>query len=92
MGLKLRKPKHDFVTFCHENSLTLKVSWGLVGEAFKKAGEKALLHACVAWNGIDGSQKHRIKLPAADTSTDIKLAHALSESDKERTSDSEAED
>ena len=55
----------------------------------------------MAWNGIDGSGKHRIKLLVADSSTPIQLALVQSdidgaglnsESEIERASDSDGED
>ena len=97
----MQKPQHDIADYCFKNALHLQVSYGIVGEEFKKARGKALLDACVAWNSIDGSGKHRIKLPAADSSTPIQLALVQSgidgaglnsESDMERATDSDDED
>ena len=98
---KLQKQKHNVADFCLKNSLHLNVSYGLVGEEYRNARGKALLDACVAWNAIDGSPKHRIRLPAAGSGPSIQLAivqkdidgAALqSDSDMEHASDSEGED
>ena len=65
--LKVSKPKHITKDYCSTNSLNLQVSFVAVGEEFRLAREAALMDACVAWNAIDGSKKHRISLPASGT-------------------------
>ena len=72
-----------------------------MGEEFRLARQKALIDACVAWNAIDGSKKHRICLPAAGTGRtavqvakvqqDIDGAALQSDSDMEHAGDSESD-
>ena len=99
--LKVSKPKHSTKDYCVTNSLHLKVSYAIVGEEFRLTREKTLIDACVAWNAIDGSKKHRISLPAAGTGpTAIQAAKVQqyidgavvqSESDVEHDGDSESD-
>ena len=98
----MQNPKHaNIAEYCKKQSLHLRVGYGIVGEEFKKARGKALVDACVAWNDIGGSGKHRIQLPAADSSNHIQLALVQSgidgaglndESDIDRPTESEGED
>ena len=97
----MSKPKHDIADFCLTNPLHLKVSYAIVCDEYRNARAKALIDTCVAWNGIDGSLKHRIRLPAAGSGPSIQLAivqkdidgAALqSDSDIEHAGDSEVED
>ena len=100
--LKVSKPKHDIADFCLPNSLHLKATYAIVGDGYKNARGKSLVDACVAWNAIDGSQKHRIRLPAAGSGPSIiqlvkvqkyiDCAALQSDSDMEHASDSESED
>ena len=99
--LKVSKPKHCAQDYCVTNSLHLKVSYSIVGDEFRLAREKALIDACVAWNAIDGSKKHRISLLAAGTGPiaiqvakvqqDIDGTALQSDSDMEHASDSESD-
>ena len=65
--LKVSKPKHPEKEYCEKNNLNLRVSQTVAGKDFKQAMEVALMDACVAWNEIGGSKKHRISLPASGT-------------------------
>ena len=48
-NLKLQKPKHNVPDFCLKNPLHLKVSYGLVGEEYKKA--RGQIFAMHVWHG-----------------------------------------
>ena len=61
----MTKPKHTEKEYCDKNNLNLRVSQTVAGKDFKQAMEVALMDACVAWNEIDGSKKHRISLFAS---------------------------
>ena len=88
---KLQKPKEELTAYCRKSGLRLQVSHGLVGDECRRAREQALLDACVAWNCLDGSGKHRIRLPAVDSGTPIQLALQQDDIDVARLADVESE-
>ena len=68
-SLNVEEPKHEVEQYCHDNNLTLKVPLAADEyEDFDTLRHKALLDACTAWNELDGSRRHRIKLPDAGVS------------------------
>ena len=73
----------DVRAFCREAGLYLNVSPELKGKEFDSARNRALLHACRAWNMLDKSGKHRIKLPAGTDGLKIQMeCHPDSDSDE----------
>ena len=48
--------------FAKDNNLSLHVDPDKIGRDFVRARDKALIDACMVWNGVDPSSKQRIKL------------------------------
>ena len=99
--LKVGKETQKQSELCRKQPMCLDVSPGLIGEEFKKARDKALLDACLAWNQLDGTAKFRIKLPdveecsaihLAKDQCDIDCAGLKSDSESDAGSDAEADD
>ena len=88
---KIENPKDDLTAYCFKSGLRLQVSHGLVGDEFRRAREQALLDACVAWNCLDGSGKHRTRLLVVDSGTPIQLALQQDDIDVARLADVESE-
>ena len=65
-SLNVEEAKHEVEQYCNDNNLILRVPLSAVEyEEFATLQHNALLDACTAWNELDGSRRHRIKLPDA---------------------------
>ena len=75
MSRKLKKQQESTAEFCRKRSLCSNVKETVTGDEFTHARDKALIDACVAWDGLDRSARYRIKLPATTQSCpDYQLA------------------
>ena len=52
--------------YCREHNLNIRVDSSLKKDEFKQERNKCLYNACIAWNQLDTSKAHRIKLPAVE--------------------------
>ena len=75
--------------YCREHNLNICVDSSLNRDEFKQERNRCLYNACIAWNRLDKSKAHRIKLPAVEeTCTSISVVPPDSDLD---TSDSDTD-
>ena len=69
------KPLESTNSHCRRHGLSVSIDTEVVGAEFEKARGKALLDVCIAWNALDTSKRHRIKLPeTSELCPDFKLS------------------
>ena len=85
----------NILQHCREHNLNICVDESLNRDEFKQERNRCLYNACIAWNQLDKSKAHRIKLPAVgETCTSISVVPPdsdLDTSDSDTDSDSDIE-